>query len=186
MMLTVTIYQINLERDTDHLAFRGWSAFERLGHERPPAGIYDRVYSYQTETETPENVFARFNLRHPGDYTGRSLSMTDIVEFVWDTGERSCFFCDRICFQPVEFYSFLVGTKDDFPKRLALLEEDRSACGTLIEEIGRRVLDDDQKPERAGRTLIQAYNDKDTEGILNALTGWDLESLVKFAFHEEF
>jgi hypothetical protein len=112
--------------------------------------------------------------------------MSDIVEFIWDIGERSCFFCDRFGFEPVEFYSFLVGTEDDFPKRLELLKGDRSACEILVEEIAQRIASDDQKPHRAVRDLIQAYMDKDPEGIFIALSGWGLDSLIKFAFGEEF
>jgi len=144
------------------------------------------VLYYQTETETLEGVFERFNLRRPVDYTGRSLSMSDIVEFVWDTGERSCFFCDFIGFKPVEFYSFLAGTENDFQKRLELLKADRNACETLADETARRIASDDHKPHRAVRDLIQAYTDKDPEGVLMALSGWGLESLIKFAFGEEF
>ena len=185
-MMTVTIYQINMERDSNRLAFSGWNEFEHQGLARPPAELYDRIYSYQTETETPEGVFERFNMRHPVDYTGRSLSISDVVEFVWDIGDRSCFFCDRIGFEPVEFYSFLVGTESDFPKRLELLKADRSACETLMDEIIRRIFSDENHPGREGRRLIQAYVDKDPEGVLIALCGWELESLIKLAFSEEF
>jgi len=185
-MMTVTIYQINMERDTNRLAFSGWNEFERQGLVRPPAELYDRIYSYQTETETPEGVFECFNLRHPADYKGRSLSPSDVVEFILDTGERNHFFCDRFSFQPVEFYSFLVGTENDFPKRLELIKGNRSARETLMDEIVRRISADDNYPSREGKTLIQAYTDKDPEGILIALSGWELESLVKLAFGEEF
>jgi len=183
--MVVTIYQINPARDTEELIFQGWKEFAEKGYQRPPVGLYDKVYSYQAKSETPEHVFYRFNENFPADYTGRSLSMSDIVEFVWDTGERSCFFCDRIGFQPVDFYSFLVGTDDNFPQRLGMLKEHRFACGVLMEEIARRVFSDDEKPERAGRSLIQAYIAKDTEGILLALTGWGLNSLMELAFGEK-
>lgn len=112
--------------------------------------------------------------------------MSDIVEFIWDTGERNCFFCDFIGFKPVEFYSFLAGTENDFQRRLELIKENRSACETLMDEIVRRIFADDNYPGREGRRLIQAYNDKDPEEILIALSGWELESLVKLAFGEEF
>ena len=101
--MQVSIYQINPDRDTTHLIFSGWSEFQRQGYEQPPAKLYDRVYSYQADGETPEGVYYRFNMNHPADYKGRSLSMSDVVGFIWDTGERSYFFCDRIGFQPVAF-----------------------------------------------------------------------------------
>jgi len=183
--MTITIYQINLERDTDRLAFCAWSEFERQDHERPPAELYDRVYSYQTEADNPEDIYCRFNTNHPADYTGRSLSPSDVVEFIKDNGERHSFFCDRFGFREVEFYSFLVGTESDFPKRLELIKADKSACETLMDEIVRRIFADDNYPSREGKALIQAYTDKDPEGVLIALSGWELESLIKLAFGEE-
>jgi hypothetical protein len=108
------------------------------------------------------------------------------VEFVWDTGERSCFFCDMIGFQPVGFHSFLVGTEYDFSQRLDLIKSDRRACETLADEIISQIHSDDHAPNQTGRDVIQAYIDRDPEGILLALSGWELESLIKLAFNEEF
>ena len=131
-------------------------------------------------------MFERFNLRRPADYTGRSLSPSDVVEFIWDTGEHNYYFRDIIGFKPVEFYSFLVGTENNFPNRLELLKADCDACEVLADELAFRIASDDHKPHRAIRDLIQAYTDKDPEGILIALSGWRLDSLIKLAFKEEF
>ena len=183
--MTVNIYQIIHESDAIGLIFRTWSEFEQQGHRRPPAHLYDRVYSYQTELGTPEGVFHRFNVNLPADYKGRSLSISDVVEFIWDTGERSCFFCDRIGFHAIEFDSFLVRTVMDFSERLALIKADRSACETLMDEIIRRIVSDDNQPSRAGRALIQAFIDNKPDEMLVALCGWELKSLIAFAFEEE-
>jgi len=102
--MRVRIYQINPKRDPERrLIFRGWKEFQQQGYERPPAELYDQVYSYWTKATTPEGVYERFNLNQPANYRGRSLSPSDVVEFLWDTGEHSFFFCDIIGFQPVEF-----------------------------------------------------------------------------------
>lgn len=184
--MRVAIYQINTERDTKRLVFQSWAAFQRQGYQQPPPDIYDIVYTYQAELATAEGVYRRFNMDHPADYMGRSLSVSDIVEIVSDTGERSCFFCDRVGFHPIEFHSFLVGTQGDLQKRLSLLLENRPACGILMQEIGRRVYADDQKPNAAGHELIQAYISKDPDAMLLALTGWELSSLIRLAFDETF
>ena len=41
-----------------------------------------------------------FNVDHPEGYTGRSLSVSDVVEFV---GEGVCYFCDILGFKIVRF-----------------------------------------------------------------------------------
>ncbi|MCL2300940.1 MAG: YodL domain-containing protein [Firmicutes bacterium] len=183
--MTVNIYQINHERDTMGLIFRCWSEFEHQRHKRPPTQLYDRVYSYQAKSETPEGVYERFNLYHPADFTGHSLSVSDIVEILEDTGERKCFFCDSVGWKPVEFYSFLVGTENDFSRRLELLKEDRVARYTLMNVLIQRIEMNDNYPAREGRDLIQAYLDKNPEGILKCLSALGMESLVERAFWEE-
>jgi len=185
-MITVNIYQINPERDSTQLIFRRWSEFVRQGRERPPAKIYDKVYSYEAESETPESVYMRFNIRLPEDFTGHSLSPSDIVEFVEDTGERGCHFCDRFGFQQVEFNSFLVGTEDDPAQHLALLKEDSGACETLMDEIAHQIASDEEGPARAGRALIEAILSKDPGAVLVALCGWDMSTLIERAFPDEF
>jgi len=168
------------------LIFRCWSEFEHQRHKRPPARLYDRVYSYQAKSETPEGVYERFNLYHPADFKGRSLSVSDIVEILEDTGERKCFFCDSVGWKPVEFYSFLVGTENDFSRRLELLKEDRLACETLMDEISRQITTDDERPARAGRALIDAILNKDAGAVLAALCGWEMSTLIELAFSDEF
>jgi len=84
-----------------------------------------------------------------------------------------------------EVFRGLVGTENDLPKRLELLKTDRSACEALAGEIAQPITSDTHKPHRAIRDLIQAYIDKNPEGILMALSGWGLDSLIKLAFGED-
>ena len=100
--MRVKIYQIDLERDPHHLVFQGRQAFAQRYGERIPAELYDLVFDGELEVTGPEQVFVKFNVDHPAGYTGRSLSMSDVVEFVDD---GVFYFCDFIGFKKVTFGS---------------------------------------------------------------------------------
>jgi hypothetical protein len=67
-----------------------------------PPELYKLVYDGQPGTEELEDIFRIFNLEHPEGYTGRSLSVSDIVELYDDTGS-SFFFCDTLGFLEIQF-----------------------------------------------------------------------------------
>ena len=101
--MKITIYQIRLEDDRHHLAFMGWSHFQKRGHEQPPANLYQTVYTYRKWKEKPEEVFRRFNVSYPRGYTGRSLSVSDVVELKKIFRHSKFFFCDIFGFAEVSF-----------------------------------------------------------------------------------
>lgn len=98
--MRVKIYQIDLKLDRHHLAFQGRQAFAKQYGERIPAELYDLVFDGELDVTGPEQVFVMFNVDHPAGYTGRSLSMSDVVEFVDD---GVFYFCDFIGFKMVRF-----------------------------------------------------------------------------------
>ena len=98
--MRVKIYQINIKRDQHHLVFQDHQAFVKRYGERIPAELYDLVFDGDLEVTGPEQVFVMFNVDHPAGYTGRSLSMSDVVEFVDD---GVFYFCDFIGFKKVTF-----------------------------------------------------------------------------------
>ena len=57
---------------------------------------YDRVYSGEVESPEPlEYLWKKFNMAHPDDYRGRSLSVSDVVVLIDEEGAKA-FFCDSI------------------------------------------------------------------------------------------
>lgn len=57
---------------------------------------YDQIYSGEVESSNPlEYLWKRFNMAHPVDYRGRSLSVSDVVVLTDEEGKRA-FFCDSI------------------------------------------------------------------------------------------
>ena len=112
--MKIRIYQINLERDGDRIAFQDLENLSRFQQSADiNCAIYDRVYEGDVDCATLEDVFQKFNLEHPPEYTGRSLSVSDIVEVVQDPYlESGFYFCGSIGFRRVEFDPALAQVKE--------------------------------------------------------------------------
>lgn len=86
------IYQINTERDENHLKF--------LPFQESPvdASVYDEVFNAELPTDNLEEVFRRFNMESHFLFRGHSLSVSDVV-----VNENGAFFCDAVGFKKIEF-----------------------------------------------------------------------------------
>lgn len=105
------IYQLDFGSDKKPkpFAFLGIAALRKAGYEQPPAAeyrlAYDGVLYCGKDTEDKavlERIFSRFNDDLPGDYHGRSVSPSDVVE-LYDGDGRRYFYCDGGGFVPVKF-----------------------------------------------------------------------------------
>ena len=92
------IYQIDLSLDNKHICFMPYETVLREYGGHFPAEKYALVYSLETDEEDPESIFALLNLHRPADYTARSLSVSDVVEYEYDDGSRTAYFCDTVGF----------------------------------------------------------------------------------------
>ena len=63
---------------------------------------YDKVYEAPatTETNTLDKLYTKFNIDHPADFKGHSMSMSDIV-VLNDKGKRTAWYCDSFGFREV-------------------------------------------------------------------------------------
>ena len=80
-MSVLKIYQL---RDTPDNRERRWLDYNNLGKlgEKPELVNYDLVYQMPLrDTPTPEQVFQQFNLSRPADFTGHSLSVSDMIVY---------------------------------------------------------------------------------------------------------
>lgn len=103
--MKIRIYQISLERDSNKVAFMALDTLPKLQKtEGVNSSLYDRVYEADVDCSNLEDVFKLFNLNLPAEYTGRSLSVSDVVEVV-DAPEIEAgfYFCDSVGFQRVDF-----------------------------------------------------------------------------------
>ena len=73
------IYQIT-ERDPEHdYRFMGLDYVEKKGITVTRAD-YDLIYAAPlTEKDTLDGIYERFNIQRPADFTGHSLSVSDVV-----------------------------------------------------------------------------------------------------------
>ena len=104
-MTEFSIYQINMDRDSANVCFIGMESLEKIkGTKDVNAAAYDRVYDGKMDCISLENIYQKFNVDHPADYTGRSLSVSDVVEIrESDTLNPGFYFVDSIGFKSISF-----------------------------------------------------------------------------------
>ena len=153
-MTEFSIYQINVDRDTANVCFIGMESLEKIkGTKDVNAAAYDRVYDGKMDCISLENIYQKFNVDHPADYKGRSLSVSDVVEiresdtlnpgfyFVDSIGFKSISFDKSLCKEPVEAgsgkISVLLVEPNKYPKMIEIddtLEAMQAIVGGDIEE----------------------------------------------------
>ena len=79
--MKIAIYQIAIERDENRLAFQSLNHIISVSNGRVPAELYDCVFAGEVSAQTLEDIFYVFNMEHPSGYKGRSLSVSDVVEY---------------------------------------------------------------------------------------------------------
>lgn len=103
----IKIFQINLKRDKDDVVFRGYHIFKKYGIPFE-FSIYDEVWSGEIpeapcNTEGLDGIFEIFNLYHPENFFGRSLSVSDIVQVIDEPEmENGFYYCDSIGWEKLE------------------------------------------------------------------------------------
>lgn len=153
-MTEFSIYQINVERDTANVCFIGMESLKKIkGTKEVNAAAYDRVYDGKMDCISLANIYQKFNVDHPADYKGRSLSVSDVVEirgsdtlnpgfyFVDSIGFKSISFDKSLCKEPVEAgsgkISVLLVEPNKYPKMIEIddtLEAMQVVVGGDIEE----------------------------------------------------
>ena len=153
-MTEFSIYQISVDRDTANVCFIGMESLEKIkGTKEVNAAAYDRVYDGKMDCISLENIYQKFNVDHPADYKGRSLSVSDVVEiresdtlnpgfyFVDSIGFKSISFDKSLCKEPVEAgsgkISVLLVEPNKYPKMIEIddtLEAMQAMVGGDIEE----------------------------------------------------
>lgn len=117
------------------------------------AAAYDRVYDGKMDCISLENIYQKFNVDHPADYKGRSLSVSDVVEiresdtlnpgfyFVDSIGFKSISFDKSLCKEPTQAHenriSVLLVEPDRYPRMIEIddtLEAMQAVVGGNIEE----------------------------------------------------
>ena len=118
------IYQLKHNPELDHLRFEGTESLKRMGITKDNFDAikpenYELIYvgnlselQEQTQGETLEAIYEKFNIDHPEDYRGHSLSVSDIV-VLHQNGENSAHFVDSFGFTGLpDFMQTLEGVKE--------------------------------------------------------------------------
>lgn len=64
---------------------------------------YSVAYTGKASALNPEELFCIYNDEFPRREKARSLSVSDIIEYTFPSGERLYLFCDSFGFDPVDF-----------------------------------------------------------------------------------
>ena len=92
---TFSIYQLKDGDETRDLRFEPYDRLQAAGHTIDRAN-YELVYTAPLSAETSlEDIFTRFNIDHPQDFQGHSLSVSDIV-VLHQNGENTAHYVDSI------------------------------------------------------------------------------------------
>ena len=96
------ILQLRRSENTVYERFSSMRELERMGLE-PDIDHYEVVYTapllpYKDQNTMLEELYAKFNVSRPDDFTGHSLSVSDIVA-LRQNGVVSCHYVDSIGFQ---------------------------------------------------------------------------------------
>lgn len=100
--MKIRIYQIEMSLDEHNVAFRSHTEMQGKYPIGIPASLYRMVYEGVVPTKELSVVFYIFNMAHPQDYRARSLSVSDVIEVVEESGS-TFYYCDTIGFREVPF-----------------------------------------------------------------------------------
>ena len=137
---TFAIYQLKGRPETRDYRFE---AYERL----QAAGLavdrqnYDLVYTAPLDGKTTlEDIYRTFNLDRPADFTGHSLSVSDVVVLT-RSGKEGAHYCDSLGFTPVPEF-FLQREKQLTPQELLTGESIQTPRGSfLVTDMNREQLE---------------------------------------------
>ena len=95
-----SIYQLKGGSETLDYRFEPLDSIHRNGLSVKPEN-YELVYEApMTEKDNLESIYTRFNVDRPADFTGHSLSVSDIV-VLHQGGKDTAHYCDRVGFSEV-------------------------------------------------------------------------------------
>ena len=97
---TFTIYQLKRGDETRDLRFEPYDRLQATGQALDPAK-YDLVYSAPLAPGTTlDSIYEKFNIDHPADFKGHSLSVSDVV-VLHQNGQDAAHYVDSAGFQNV-------------------------------------------------------------------------------------
>ena len=125
---TFSIYQIKGGDETRDFRFEPYDRLQAAGNVVDRAN-YELVYTAPLAPETSlEDIYTRFNIDHPKDFKGHSLSVSDVV-VLHQNGQDAAHFVDSVGFRQVP--EFLQEQKQLTPDELTTGETIQTPRGTF-------------------------------------------------------
>lgn len=99
----IRLYQISCDCPNHRDCIYESSSYVKKKYGAVPSEMYECVFAGVLDLHTLEEIFYVFNNRHPLGYKGRSMSVSDVVEFEYSNGKRAFYYCNSAGFEMVEF-----------------------------------------------------------------------------------
>lgn len=97
---TFSIYQLKRGDETRDFRFEPYDRLQAAGLTVDPAN-YDLIYTAPLAPDMSlDDIFTRFNIDHPADFKGHSLSVSDVV-VLHQAGQDTAHYVDRFGYQQV-------------------------------------------------------------------------------------
>ena len=126
---TFSIYQINGGDETRDLRFEPYDRLTATGHRVDPKN-YALIYSAELTPGTSlEDIYTRFNIDHPKDFKGHSLSVSDVV-VLHQNGQDTAHYVDSFGYKDVPEF-FKTQEKALIPDNLETGETIKTPRGTF-------------------------------------------------------
>ena len=137
---TFAIYQLKGGPETRDYRFEAYESLQEAGLAVDRQN-YDLVYTAPLDGQTTlEDIYRTFNLDRPADFTGHSLSVSDVV-VLNRSGKEEAHYCDSFGFTPVPEF-FLQREKQLTPRELLTGESIQTPRGSfLVTDMSREQLE---------------------------------------------
>ena len=145
------IYQLNDSPQARDIHFMNSDFLEMKGIAITREN-YDLVYTAPLEEGTSlEDIYVRFNLDHPEDFRGHSLSVSDVV-VLHQNGENTFHFVDSVGYKDVpEFIPEIVPERQT--EQTSVIDETMEVLGEIAKEHAG------EEPERENAVFLVNYNE---------------------------
>ena len=100
LFLSETIYQLRNEDSTRDYRFEPYDRLQAAGRTVDKANYMEVYAAPLTAGTTLEDIYRTFNIDHPADFKGHSLSVSDVV-VLHQNGQDTAHYCDSVGFQQV-------------------------------------------------------------------------------------
>ena len=164
------IYQLRSGEELHYYRFADYDTLHREGNSVEPKN-YEQVYRAElADGTTLEDIFSRFNINLPEDFTGHSLAVSDII-VVHDTGDTAAYYVDDVGFKRVpEFLQIerepeiVQDFRDKTAKEFNSINGYSSAdIENIVKDYVESVLSDNDIAATVGRVIVSGSRSRGLE-----------------------